>query len=247
MLRIERVAVAVEGRVVVRRASLEVKSGEIDLLLGPNGSGKSSLLNAVMGHPKYVIVTGRVLLDGNDITHLNPEARVKLGLALAVQHPPRIRGVRVGKLLEKLVLRHVKSVQEAMKEVYYIAKLLNITHLLDRDLGVGFSGGEMKRVELASLMALRPRIALIDEPDSGVDVDSVLLIAEAIEELLSMGTQSILIVTHTGLIAKHVKHHRAYIMIDGEIVAEGPSERILPMILEHGFSAVASYAVRRNE
>jgi len=247
MLRIERVAVAVEGRIVVKRASLELRRGEVNLLLGPNGSGKSSLLNAVMGHPKYVVVAGKVLLDGNDITHLNPEARVRLGLALAVQHPPRIRGVRVGKLLEKLVLRHVKSVQEAMKEVQNIAKLLNISHLLDRDLGVGFSGGEMKRIELASLMALRPRIALIDEPDSGVDVDSVLLIAEAIEEMMSMGTQSILIVTHTGLIAKHVKHHRAYVMVDGEIVAEGSSEKILPMVLEHGFSAVVSCAVKRDE
>ena len=238
MLRVENVAVAVEGREVVKRATLEVKEGEIDLLLGPNASGKSSLLNAIAGHPKYVVIRGRILLEGVDITSLEPHERVKLGIALAVQHPPRLRGIRVGKLLEKLVLQRIGSSNEASREIKYISKLLNIEHLLDRELGVGFSGGEMKRVELAFLMAARPRLALIDEPDSGVDVDSVLLIAEAIEELVAMGTRGVLIVTHTGFIAKHIKHHRAYVMLRGEIVSEGPSKEILAVILERGFSAV---------
>ncbi len=240
MLRVENVAVAVEGREVVKRATLEVREGEIDLLLGPNASGKSSLLNAIAGHPKYIVTRGRVLLNGVDITHLGPHERVKLGIALAVQHPPKLRGIRVGKLLEKLVSQRTSSSSEVCREVRYIARLLNIERLLDRELGVGFSGGEMKRVELALLMAIRPRLALIDEPDSGVDVDSVLLMAEAIEELAVMGTQGILIVTHTGFIAKHIKHHRAYIMLRGEIVSEGPSEEILAAVLERGFSVVTT-------
>ena len=244
MLRITNVSVVVSNKRVVKKANLELHRNEINLLLGPNGSGKSSLLNAIAGLPRYRVVSGSIMMNGMEIKDLDPCKRVELGIALAVQHPPKLRGIRVRMLLEKILSRSIKERSEIDKEIRRIAKLLSIERLLDREFGIGFSGGELKRIELATVIALRPRIALIDEPDSGVDVDSVLLMANAIEDMVREGTESVLVVTHTGFIARHLKHDRAYVMLDGEIVAEGPSNIILNQVLEKGFS---SFKVKHHE
>jgi len=241
MLRVVELAVEVDGIRVVKRASLEIRRGEVILLLGPNASGKSSLLNAIAGLPRFKIVRGDVLLDGDSIKDLEPSERVKLGIALAVQHPPKLRGIRVRRLLEKLIAGREGSIIRVRREIERISKVLDIGELLDRDYGAGFSGGEMKRVEVATLLALKPRIALVDEPDSGVDVDSVLLIASALDLMVEQGTEAILLVTHSGFIARHVKHDRAYVMLDGKVVAEGSSTRILNLVLERGFAAVKGW------
>ena len=238
MLRVVDLAVEVDGIRVVKRASLEIRRGEVILLLGPNASGKSSLLNAIAGLPRFKIVRGDVLLEGDSIKDLEPSERVKLGIALAVQHPPKLRGIKVRRLLEKLIAGREGSIIRVRREIERISKVLDIGELLDRDYGAGFSGGEMKRVEVATLLALKPRIALVDEPDSGVDVDSVLLIASALDLMIEQGTEAILLVTHSGFIARHVKHDRAYVMLDGKVVAEGSSTRILNLVLERGFAAV---------
>jgi len=236
LLELRDVAVECMGKLIVKRASLTLYSGEIVLLMGPNASGKSSLLKALAGHPRYVIAHGSVRLAGEDITHLSAKERVSRGLVLALQNPPTLRGVTVRSLLYRLLRRRGLPEIEAEQEMRRIAKLLAIDHLLDREFGRGFSGGELKRVEIATLMALKPRIALIDEPDSGVDVDSVLLIASAIEEMRRSGVEGMIVVTHSGLIAKHITHSRAYIMLDGYIVHEGPSAEILSTVLSKGFA-----------
>ena len=241
MLRVVELAVEVDGIRVVKRASLEIRRGEVILLLGPNASGKSSLLNAIAGLPRFKIVRGDVLLEGDSIKDLEPSERVKLGIALAVQHPPKLRGIKVRRLLEKLIAGREGSIIRVRREIERISKVLDIGELLDRDYGAGFSGGEMKRVEVATLLALKPRIALVDEPDSGVDVDSVLLIASALDLMIEQGTEAILLVTHSGFIARHVKHNRAYVMLDGKVVAEGSSTRILNLVLERGFAAVKGW------
>jgi len=241
MLRVVELAVEVDGIRVVKRASLEIRRGEVILLLGPNASGKSSLLNAIAGLPRFKIVRGDVLLEGDSIKDLEPSERVKLGIALAVQHPPKLRGIKVRRLLEKLIAGREGSIIRVRREIERISKVLDIGELLDRDYGAGFSGGEMKRVEVATLLALKPRIALVDEPDSGVDVDSVLLIASALDLMIEQGTEAILLVTHSGFIARHVKHDRAYVMLDGKVVAEGSSTRILNLVLERGFAAVKGW------
>ena len=241
MLRVIDLAVEVDGIRVVKRASLEIRRGEVILLLGPNASGKSSLLNAIAGLPRFKIVRGDVLLEGDSIKDLEPSERVKLGIALAVQHPPKLRGIKVRRLLEKLIAGREGSIIRVRREIERISKVLDIGELLDRDYGAGFSGGEMKRVEVATLLALKPRIALVDEPDSGVDVDSVLLIASALDLMIEQGTEAILLVTHSGFIARHVKHNRAYVMLDGKVVAEGSSTRILNLVLERGFAAVKGW------
>ena len=236
MLEVREVAVESGGKIIVKRANLSVYRGETVLLMGPNASGKSSLLKAIAGHPRYSIVHGSVYLDGEDITHLSAKERVAKGLALALQNPPILRGVTVRTLLHRILKRRGMSETEIEREIARIAKLLAIESLLDREFGRGFSGGELKRVEIATLMALKPRIALIDEPDSGVDVDSVLLIATAIDDMAKHGVDGMVVVTHSGLIARHITHSRAYIMLDGYIVHEGSSSEILNVVLSKGFT-----------
>jgi len=231
------VAIEVGDRVVVKKASIELPKGEIHLLLGPNASGKTTLLRGIVGYPGYRIVKGELLLGDTDLKPLSMEERVAAGIGIAFQWLPRLRGVKLGKLLEKIVLKRIGgSLKEVEAEVRRIARLLSIEHLLDRDVGAGFSGGEGKRAEVATLLAQRPRVALVDEPDSGVDVDSVFIVAQGLEELMKEGTEAMLVVTHTGFIARSIRHSRAYVMLRGEIVYSGPSNEVLRAVLEKGFS-----------
>ncbi len=234
VLLVDDVAVACEGKLVVEYAKLLLHKGDVALLIGPNGSGKSSLLNAIAGHPRYKIVKGKVMLFGKDVTETPPHKRIEMGIGIAVQNPPRLKGVKLRALLENVLKK--RGISEVDNEVRRIAKLLSIEHLLDREYGFGFSGGELKRAEMALLVAQAPRIALIDEPDSGVDVDSVMVIASAIEELMCSGTEAMLIVTHSGLIARHIKCSRIYVMLDKKIVLESSRFEILNEVLSKGFS-----------
>jgi len=224
-------AVECNGKSIVTYARLSLSKGDIAILIGPNGSGKSSLLNALAGHPRYKVVRGRVLLYGRDITGLPPYERFRLGLGIAVQNPPRLKGVKLRTILEAIVRRRGGEVSEVQR----IAKALSIEHLLDRDFGVGFSGGEMKRAEIAMLLAQRPRVALVDEPDSGVDVDSVMIIASALDELMKSATDALLIVTHSGMIAKHIRATKVYVMMNGRVVLESPKFEVLSEVLSKGF------------
>jgi len=235
LLEVRDLAVAVDNRVAVEHADLHVDEGETVLLLGPNGSGKTSLLLAVAGHPRYRVIRGTIAFRGRDITHLTAVERIGMGIAVSFQTVPHVRGVKIGKLLEKIVCRHVGSQRECVEETKRIAKLLYIEHLLDREIGYGMSGGEMKRCEIAMVLAMRPKLALIDEPDSGVDVDSVLIIANALNELVRNGT-AMVVVTHSGFIAKHLRSSRAYVMVNGRTVYSGSSDDVLRLVMEKGFS-----------
>lgn len=179
-LKIEDLHVEVEGKEILRGINLEVKSGEIHALMGPNGSGKTSLSLALMGHPKYKITKGRITLDGEDITNLEPHEKAKRGLFLAFQNPIEIAGVRLSTLL---VAEYNKvsganaSVMEVISKVKNISKEVGIADsLLNRGVFEGFSGGEKKRVEILQMLLLKPKIAILDEPDSGVDVDGLRMI-----------------------------------------------------------------------
>jgi len=235
VLEVRDVAVSVDGKTIVKRASLAMPRSSVVILLGPNGSGKSTLLNAIAGHPKYRVSLGQIVFKGSDVTNVIP--RTAFGIGIAVQNPPRLRGVRVRTLLEKIASKRLKSVTEVEKEVNRIARALYIDHLLDREFGVGFSGGEMKRVEIAALVLSSPVVALVDEADSGVDVDSIMLIANALEDLVKTAAEAVLIVTHTGAILRHLRADKAYVMIDGATVYEGSADQILRKLLSEGFKA----------
>ncbi len=233
-LEVHELRVAVNDKEVVKRASLELREGETALLLGPNGSGKTSLLCAIAGHPRYKVLSGSIKLFGEVVNDVPSFERVKRGLALAFQKPPIIKGLRFRDLLNRVASKSGCD-EKFVKEV---VQLLSIEHLLDRYYGYGFSGGELKRAEIALLLVSKPRVALIDEPDSGVDVDSVMIIASALHELRKNAGSSMLIVTHTGLISRHVSFDKLYVMINGEIVMETSDKMVLEDILSKGFSWV---------
>ncbi len=220
------------GKIILKGINLELEGGERILLLGPNGSGKSSLIQTIMGNPRYEIVSGEIYLDSERITELPTEDRVSRGLGVVFQMPPVIRGISLMDLLAKISKRSGVSIED----VRVVADELNATHLLDRSLNQGFSGGEMKKAELLLLYAQNPRIALIDEIDSGVDVDSLNSVGKVLQSMFSDEDRTLLLVTHTGHIAKYVSVNTAYVMINGRIACRGEPSKILETIFREGFN-----------
>ncbi|QGA54385.1 Fe-S cluster assembly ATPase SufC [Sulfolobus sp. E5-1-F] len=240
-LKIEDLHVEVEGKEILRGINLEVKSGEIHALMGPNGSGKTSLSLALMGHPKYKITKGRITLDGEDITNLEPHEKARRGLFLAFQNPIEIAGVRLSTLL---VAEYNKvsgtnaSVMEVISKVKNISKEVGIADsLLNRGVFEGFSGGEKKRVEILQMLLLKPKIAILDEPDSGVDVDGLRMISYFINKLKNELNVGYLIITHYRRILDHISADKVHVLYKGKIIAEGGME-LAKLIDEKGYEVV---------
>jgi Fe-S cluster assembly ATP-binding protein len=238
MLKVEGLSVRIKGREILREVNFEVGEGEIVALLGPNGSGKSTLLHAIMGRPGYE-VSGRIIFNGIDITGMSSSERAKLGIGFMMQIPPALKGVRLRDLIKRLSKIYGTD-QDALKR---ISEELRIEGLLDRELHRGFSGGEMKKVELLLLAAQNPKLALLDEPDSGVDLESLPIIGKVINEIVGASDsrarekRSAIIVTHMGKILKHVRNaNRAYIILNGEVKCFGNPSDLIEDIEKYGFS-----------
>ncbi|MEM1567667.1 MAG: ABC transporter ATP-binding protein [Thermofilaceae archaeon] len=228
LLKLEDLHVEIEHKEVVKGVSLEVEAGEIHLLFGPNGSGKSTLLRAVMGLPSCTISKGRVIFEGRDITTLKAYERALLGIALMHQNP-RPLSVKLRQMVVELS-RKFGSDPELIRD-------LNLDGLMDRELHKGFSGGELKRAELALVLLQRPKLALLDEPDSGVDLESLRLVGRIINEMADHGV-AVLLVTHTGAVAEHLRNVAAtHVLVNGRIVASGELPSILRTIRHKGYSA----------
>lgn len=243
MLRIEDLAVEIDGKLVLNGVNLSIGEGETHILMGPNGSGKTTLLRAIMGLGKYKITRGKILWYGQEINDLPPDERAKLGLGIAFQRAPIIRGVTL-----RQIGGQIANGEHILEDV---AKQLGCEDLLDRDLNYGFSGGEMKKAELLQLLLQAPRLALIDEPESGVDLDNIALIGEAINLLL--GKKKVvdkkragLIITHTGHILDYVNADYGHVMIDGIIVCEGNPRDLFAQIKEHGYEGCLECAKCRG-
>ncbi|AKA74158.1 Fe-S cluster assembly ATPase SufC [Saccharolobus solfataricus] len=240
-LKIEDLHVEVEGKEILRGINLEVRSGEIHALMGPNGSGKTSLSLAIMGHPKYKITKGRIVLDGEDITNLEPHEKAKKGIFLAFQNPIEIAGVRLSTLLVaeyNKVSGSSASVMEVISKVKNISKEVGIADsLLNRGVFEGFSGGEKKRVEILQMLLLKPKIAILDEPDSGVDVDGLRMISYFINKLRNELNVGYLIITHYRRILDHISADKVHVLYKGKIIAEGGME-LAKLIDEKGYEAV---------
>lgn len=240
-LKIEDLHVEVEGREILRGINLEIKSGEVHALMGPNGSGKTSLSLAIMGHPKYKIIKGKILLDGEDITNLETHEKAKRGLFLAFQNPIEITGVRLSTLL---VTEYNKvggvnaSAMEVISKIRNISKEVGLADsLLNRGVFEGFSGGEKKRVEILQMLILKPKIAILDEPDSGVDVDGLRTISYFINKLKDEMNVGYLIITHYRRILDYVKADKVHVLYRGKIIAEGGME-LAKLIDEKGYEAI---------
>ena len=235
LLELENLHVALEdGTEIVKGVDLAVDANEVHAIMGPNGSGKSTLSYAIAGHPAYEITRGRVLLDGLDITHAGADERAQQGLFLAFQYPQAIPGVRVTDFLRTAInaTRRAKAggvdnpipVREFRDELFKQMDHLKVSReLASRYLNDGFSGGEKKRVEILQMAMLKPRMAVLDETDSGLDIDALKVVAEGIRALVgpSMGA---LVITHYKRILNYVKPDHVHVFVDGTIVESGGPE-----------------------
>jgi len=257
MLEIRDLAVEVAGKLILKGINLHIGEGEVHALLGPNGSGKTSLIMAILGFPEYKVVRGSIKFKGVELTSLTTDERVRLGIGVAFQRPPAIRGVKLADMLilckktrQKKKKKKKKEVVEAKavegkpldEDVLNAAKRLKFSEdFLRRDVNLGFSGGEAKRAEILQLLIQDPDFFLFDEPDSGVDIENVELIGEVINEMLQRGKKpsqrkkSALIITHTGFIFNYVKADRAHVLLDGKIACSGMPDEIIRQIMEEGF------------
>jgi len=208
------------------------------VLLGPNGSGKTSLLKAIMGFPAYKVESGRILFKCQDITELSMDERSRRSIGMAFQTPPAVRGVKLGDLPRLTAGRRGMVAEEKINEY---SERLNLTDFLQRSVNLGFSGGEVKRSELLQLLVQNPDFIMLDEPDSGVDLENIHLVGDIINELLGKGRardkrlKSALIITHAGYILDYVNPDRACIMIEGSIRCMGNPRDILREIREKGY------------
>lgn len=241
MLEIQQLTVEVEDREILHDINLNIKPGETHVLFGPNGSGKSTLLMTIMGFPKYEITKGKIIFKGDDITKFPLDERARLGIGMSFQRPPVVRGVKTRDMIGACLKE--KGNEERINQ---LAEKADLGDFLDREINYGFSGGEIKRSEMMQLLAQRPELTLLDEPESGVDLVNIVLIGQLINEVLEkdcpirqrrcMG----LIITHTGLILDYVNARTGYVMLDGRIVCEGDPHEILKTIKEKGYEGCAA-------
>jgi Fe-S cluster assembly ATP-binding protein len=236
VLRIVNLSVKIDGRKVLQNVNLYIQKGQTFALFGPNGSGKSSLLMTIAGHPKYKVYDGRIIFKGVDITDKPADERVRMGLGIAYQHPPKVTGVKL-----KDIIKHCAKLGGTEDKVDEYVKMLKMENLLDRDINVGFSGGEVKRSELLQLLLMNPDFVMLDEPDSGVDLENIAVIGEAINKLLERDKpekerkKSGIIITHTGQILKFVDADYGIILYKGRVACIGDPKDILRIVEKHGY------------
>jgi len=231
ILEIKDLHVSVDGKEILKGLNLVLKLGTINALMGPNGSGKSTLANTLMGHPKYVVTSGKIIFKGTDITNLSPDERAKLGLFLSFQYPSEIAGVSITNFLrtaynathdKKLSVFEFKKLLESCMQRLQMDK-----KFLERSLNDGFSGGEKKRSEILQLLALNPTLAVLDETDSGLDIDALRAVSDGVNAFVganvlgSANDKCILIITHYKRILEYIKPTNLFILIDGKIALAG--------------------------
>ncbi len=237
MLKTQDLWVSVGDRQVLKGVNFSMKYGEINVLLGPNGAGKTSFMMTLMGFPRYKVEQGKIYFKGEDITDKDIYERARTGLGVSFQRPPTVKGVTLRKMIEIIKNNGIEKVHEKIE-------MLNLTGHLDRGLNDGFSGGEMKRSELLQLMVQRPDLVLIDEPESGVDIENIALVGEAINSLIGKDKvkdpkRGAIIITHTGYILDFVNADNGYIVFDGNLVCKGNPRDILSEIKKHGYRRCA--------
>lgn len=237
-IEVKDLTVTIGAKLILRDVNLRVANGSLAVLFGPNGCGKTSLLKAIMGGEEYQVERGRIFFRGQDITGLSIDQRARLGIGMAFQRPPAVRGVKLGEIL-RICAGKRGSVNH--EELSGLAAKLNLSGFLDRELNLGFSGGEVKRSELLQLLGQGPSFIMLDEPDSGVDLVNMGLVGQVINGLLekekppSQRLNSGLIVTHSGYILDYVNADCAYVMLDGTIYCSGNPRDLLDDIRSKGY------------
>lgn len=243
LLEIKDLHVMVGDKEILKGIDLRVMPGEVHAIFGPNGSGKTTLVNTIMGFSGYTVTEGVIIFKGEDITHLPTDERARRGLGLSFQRPPVIRGVTLRKLIEVSARRNGELLEK-------YAALLNVTEFLEREINLGFSGGEIKRAELLQLLLQDPDMVFLDEPESGVDLQNIALIGRAVNELLGRHVDRApgetllqahrrrkagLVITHTGHILEYVDVDVGHTLMYGSLACQGNPREMLREIRDHGF------------
>lgn len=244
MLLIEELKVEVGGKTILDNVNMEIPEGETHILFGPNGSGKTSLMMTLMGFSSYIVTHGKITFKGQDLTNMPINERARLGIGVSFQRPPTIKGLKTRDIVKICDVNR-------MVDVEGLAQQLKFTDFLDRDVNHNFSGGEIKRSELLQLMAQQPDLVLLDEPESGVDLESIGLIGDTINVLLNRGLKcphesphqillegrkkSALVITHTGYILDYITADKGQVLYNGVLRCSRNARDILRWIREYGY------------
>ena len=231
ILEIKDLHVSVDDKEILKGVNLVIKENEIHAIMGPNGNGKSTLLQTIMGHPRYTVTKGSITYNGEDVLAMSVDERSRKGLFLAMQYPQEISGVTNSDFLKAAInARNDKPVGlfKFIKEIEgNIKKLQMKEDLAHRFVNDGFSGGEKKRNEILQLMMLKPQIAMLDEIDSGLDVDAIKLVSSAINELRETSNMGLIVVSHYERFFTLIKPTHAHVIVDGKVVVEGDDELVM--------------------
>jgi len=225
VLKVKDLKVKLGSKIALDKVNLSLRKGEIHAIFGPNGSGKTSLISSIIGIPVYKIVEGKIIFEGKDITRLPIYERAKLGIFCAFQNPPSIKGLKV-----KDFLRLFTNDENSALNFVGLS-----SNFLEREVNVGFSGGERKKFEIAQIFASKPKLLLLDEIDSGVDIESLKVIGRKLAEYIQKNKVSVLLVTHHGEILKYLKPKKASVMLNGKVVCRGNYKKIWKTIRERGY------------
>ena len=238
LLNIQNLSVRVTEKPILHNLNLSVGAGETHVLMGPNGAGKSTLGNAIMGNPHYEITDGKIFFDGKDITHDSTDKRAKAGIFLSFQNPIEVPGISLGNFTRgalEAVTGQSMRLLAYKKESERILKLLSMDpSYASRDLNVGFSGGEKKKAEIFQLLMLKPKLAILDETDSGLDVDAVRIVSEGVRIYQEEVKGTLIIITHSTRILESLNVDRTHVLAGGNIIASGDASMIAD-INENGF------------
>lgn len=243
LLEIRDLHVSIGDRAVLKGIDLSIAEGETHVLLGPNGGGKTTLLNTILGIPGYRVTGGSITFKGHDLLALEIDERARLGIGVAFQRPPAVRGVKLRQMIE--VASGGTVGDDGVGE---LATRLDLGYMLDRDVNMGFSGGEAKRAEMGQLLAQRPELALFDEPESGVDLDNIAVVGGAINDLLkgdrvSENKAAGLIITHTGHILEYVNADVGHVLYNGQLACRGNARDLIEEISRQGYEKCVECAL----
>ena len=240
LLHVDNLSAAVDEKSILHQVNLDVAAGETHVLMGPNGAGKSTLGHLIMGDPVYTVQDGRIFFDDQDITELSVDKRSRAGLFLSFQAPVEIPGVPLSSFLRASIAGRTgleMKGKEFRRRVKELASELDMdTAYLNRELGVGFSGGEKKKVEMLQLLLLQPKLAILDETDSGLDVDALSVVSHGMDAYRRTCDGSMIIITHNTRILEHISVDRVHVMVKGHIVRTDDAS-LIPFIDQNGFES----------
>ena len=237
-LQVQDLSVATDDLDILHGINLTVKKGETHVLMGPNGAGKSTLGNALMGNPVYQITGGKILFEGEDITELSPDKRAKAGMFLSFQNPLEVPGVALSSFIRNAYHEQTGAPVKIFQFKKQMQKMMELLQMdaayADRDLNVGFSGGEKKKAEILQFLMLNPKLGILDETDSGLDVDAVRTVSQGVQEYQKSGDGSLIIITHSTRLLDYLHVDYTHVLVKGRIVATGDAS-LVEKINKEGF------------